>query len=118
MITIYISYMSDNMIPDKEITADYIQEHGTYTSNIIVQEKVPGEGHKVFLEKLEPKEGETPLKIAENISFVHLYGVRPATNDILPICVIERGIFYVTGYVFYQIHEREGRRDLKLYIVI
>jgi hypothetical protein len=110
--------MSDNMIPDKEITTDYIQEHGIYTSNIIVQEKVPGEGHKVFIEKLEPEEGEPPLKIAENISYVHLYGVRPATNDILPILLIERGIFYVTGYVFYQIHERESRRDLKLYIVI
>ncbi len=47
--------MSDNMISDKEITTDYIQEHGIYTSNIIVQEKWPPEGHKVFLEKLEPK---------------------------------------------------------------
>lgn len=106
------------MIPDKEITADYIQEHGIYTSNIIVQEKWPPEGHKVFLEKLEHKEGETPLKIAENISYVHLYGVRPVTNDILPIGIIERGVLYVTGHVFYQIHEKEGRRDLKLYIVI
>ena len=105
------------MIPSKEITADYIQEHGIYTSNIIVQEKVPGEGHKVFLEKLEPKEKEPPLKIAENINFVHLYGVRP-TNDILPIGIIERGVIYITNYVFYQIDEREGRRDLKLYIVI
>lgn len=106
------------MIPDKEITSDYIQEHGIYTSNIIVQEKVPGEGHKVFLEKLEPKEKEPPLKIAENISFVHLYGVRPATNDILPICIIERGVIYVTNYIFYQIHEKEGSRDLKLYMTI
>lgn len=109
--------MGDSMIPDKEITADYIQEHGIYTSNIIVQERVPGEGHKVFLEKLEAKEREPPLKIAENISYVHLYGVRP-TNDILPICIIERGVIYVTSHVFYQVHEREGRRDLKLYIVI
>ncbi len=106
------------MISDKEITTDYIQEHGIYTSNIIVQEKWPPEGHKVFLEKLEPKEGETPLKIAENINFVHLYGVRPVTNDILPIAVIERGVLYVTSHVFYQIREKEGGRDLKLYIVI
>lgn len=83
-----------------------------------MQENVPGEGHKVFLEKLEVKEKESPLKIAENISYVHLYGVRSSTNDILPICLIERGVFYVTGYVFYQIHTREGRRDLKLYIII
>lgn len=105
------------MIPDKEITVDYIQKHGIYTSNIIVQERIPGEGHKVFLEKLEPKERGPPLKIADNISFVHLYGVRPS-NDILPIGVIERGVIYVTNYVFHQIHEREGRRDLKLYMPI
>ena len=109
------------MAPTKEITTDYIQKHGILTSNIIVQEKVPGEGHKVFIEKLEPEiKGEPPIKIAENISFVHLYGVHPSmtTDDILPICVIERGVIYVTAHVFYQIDEKEGRRDLKLYIPI
>jgi len=105
------------MIPDKEITVEYIQKHGIYTSNIIVQEKVPGEGHKVFLEKLEFIEKESPLKIAENIDYVHLYGVR-YTNDILPIGIIERGVIYVTNHVFHQIHEIEGRRDLKLYMPI
>lgn len=102
----------------EKITIDYIQKHGIYTSNIIVQEKVPGEGHKVFLEKLEPKEKEHPIiKIAENINFVHLYGVRP-TDDILPIGVIERGVIYITNYVFYQVEEKEGRKDLKLYMPI
>jgi hypothetical protein len=113
--------MTPNIIPNKEITADYIQEYGIYTSNIIVQEKTPGEGHKVFLERLERKEREErepPIKIAENISYVHLYGARAVTNDILPICIIERGVLYVTSYVFYQIDESEDRRDLKLYIVI
>lgn len=113
----FIYRYGDNMISDKEITVDYIQKHGIYTSNIIVQEKVPGEGHKVFLEKLEVKEREPPLKIAENISYVHLYGVRP-TNDILPIGIIERGVIYVTNHVFHQIVESEGGRDLKLYMPI
>ena len=87
------------MIPTKEITIDYIQKYGILTSNIIVQEKVPGEGHNVFLEKLEPEKGETPVKIAENISFIHLYGVHSSMtkDDILPICVIERGVIYVTA---------------------
>jgi hypothetical protein len=102
------------MISDREITTDYIQKHGTLTSNIIVQENVPGEGHKIFLE-LETK--EPPLKIAENISYVHLYGVR-TTNELLPICIIERGVIYVTTHVFYQVYETEGQRDLKLYIVL
>lgn len=109
------------MIPTEEITIDYIQKHGVLTSNIIVQEKVPGEGHKVFLDELEPKiKGEPPIKIAENISYVHLYGVHPSMtkDDILPIGMIERGVIYVTTYVFYQIDEKEGRRDLKLYISI
>lgn len=106
------------MIPDKDLTTDYIQKHGIYASNIIVQEKVPGEGHKVFIEKLETKEKEPPVKIADNINFVHFYGVRASTNDILPIGIIERGVIYITNYIFHQIDEREGRRDLKLYIPI
>ena len=112
-----VIYNGDNMIPNTEITPNYIQEHGIYTSNIIVQEKVPGEGREVFLAKLEAKVEEPPIKIAENINFVHLYGVRPTTNDILPIGIMERGVLYVTNYVFYQIDERD-RRDLKLYMTI
>ena len=105
------------MVPTKEITIDYIQKHGILTSNIIVQEKVPGEGHKIYLEKLEH---EPPIKIADNINFIHLYGVHPSMtkDDILPICVIERGVIYVTTHIFYQIDEKEERRDLKLYIPI
>lgn len=104
------------MIQDK-LTVEYIQEHGIYASNIIVQEKIPDEGHKVFLEKFGTIERETPLKIAGNVDYVHLYGVR-TTNDILPIGIIERGVIYVINYVFHQIDESEGRRDLKLYIPI
>lgn len=109
--------MVKNMIPDKEITTDYIQKHGIYTSNIIVQEKIPDEGQNVFIEKFGVIDKEPILKIAGNIDFVHLYGVRP-TNEILPIGIIDRGVMYITNYVFHQIDEREGRRDLKLYIPI
>ena len=104
-----------NMTLDKEITYNYIITHGIRVSNIIVQEEVPGEGHKVFLERLEPTE---KIKIADNVNYVHLYGVRVTTNDILPICIIERGVIYITNYIFHQIVEREGGRDLKLYIPI
>ena len=39
-------------------------------------------------------------------------------DDILPICLIERGVIYVTAHLLYQIDEKEGRRDLKLYMPI
>lgn len=108
------------MIPVEEITTDYIRKHGIDTSNIIVHEKVPEEGHKIFLDKFYAKKGEPPIKIAENISYVHLYGVHPSIpkDDILPIAIIDRGVIYVTTHVFYQIEEKEGRKDLKLYISI
>lgn len=105
--------MNDNTIP---ITNDYLKNFGIKSSKIIVQDL--DNKHDIFLEKISnPLDTKKPdlIKIAEDIQYVHLYGISP-DNMILYIGIIDRCILYIADYVFYKQEEEKG--ELNLYISI
>lgn len=95
----------------ENITTDYLKEHGTMVSSIIIKKRE--DLLDVFLED----EGGEKTQIAKLVDFVSIEGITK-DNKLYHIMMVSEGEFYILDYILYKESVDEEFKTLALLIPI